>query len=709
MVTTADLTQVRPAASDAEHRPGPARAMSVLVSLPDRLIIGFLGVSLVVALSLLAEQFRPWLVLPLSAVVLIGCLAFGRRVTPQPIRVGWASAVGVGSAFIGAAVWCVAQWRHTAEMIGLDRDPAQYTLSALWLISHPSPDIAVNTKLPELAALVPGVQTDFLNGNFGAVNHVQGNDLLPGLLGVAGWLRGAAGVFHANVLIGGVALVAVYAFARRVLGPLWGLLPLIVLGVTMPLAAFSRVPYTEPTALVFVGGMLATLWAAIHERRPWLFALSGAFAGGTMIARIDGGLTVVAALAALSLLAVAASSPQRRQEGRRGLLLFAAGAAPLVAMAWLDLHEHSPQYLHSLAKQTYPLIAVMPVVAVAGWALSRWRRFAGGFSAWLVRHRKGLLVGSAVVVGLAAVAMVTRPFWMVGHHQYNHDGLDYVGSVAARQKAEGLPVDGTRSYDEMTVNWLAWYLSWPVVALGLLGAWWAAVTFVRRRDPRLLTVWAIVVVVSGFYLNNISITADQIWAARRLMPLIIPATAVGAAFAMRAVVSRLPRVRWVGAVAAVVVVALPAIFWGQLFDSREGAGEYDFLNQICQLAGSNTLIVQAGAYPITGSMLPALQELCTDSAIQVNSPTVSTLAAIRANWTGRIVVVAFFPDSVVWTTPVNGAKPLAKVVFNRWESVIAHRPQQLQLQQASAWLGTLETTGFVKPLGATPFGVITGG
>ncbi len=201
-------------------------------------------------------------------------------------------------------------------MIGLDRDPAQYTLSALYLMHHVTPDVALDPGLPALAGQVPGVLTDFLQGNSGAVNHIQGNDLLPGVLAMFGWAAGSNGVFTGNVAIGAFGLLAVYALARRILGPLWGLAPVLLLAVTMPLAAFSRMPYTEPLAMIFVCGMLVALWVAVEQHRLWLFALAGVFAGATMIARIDGGLTIVAALCALSLLAIAPVSAVRRREGR---------------------------------------------------------------------------------------------------------------------------------------------------------------------------------------------------------------------------------------------------------------------------------------------------------------------------------------------------------------------------------------------------------
>jgi len=694
------------AMTEAQSSPGgrwatvPGRLAGFLVTVPDRLMTWILTIAVVVSVALLTSEFRPILVLPAIVIALI----LTRHLVPPSPEVSRATVAGAGGALVLAMSWYMVQRGHTAQMIGLDRDPAQYTLSALYLIHHRTPDVAIDPALPALAGQIPGLLTDFLQGNSGAVNHVQGSALVPGLLALFGWAGGSSGVFGGNVAIGACGLLSVYALSRRILGPLWGLGPVLLLAVTMPLAAFSRMPYTEPIAMIFVCGMLVALWAAVESRTLWLFALAGVFAGATMIARIDGGLTIVAALAALSLLAIAPVSEARRREGRLALLVFSCGAAPAAALGWLDLFVHSPRYLAGLHAEIFPVLLLMPVILVLGIGVSLLRVVSGPVAVWMSSHRRGLAIIAGVLVVVGAIVMVSRPWWLVNHFVHNRDGLDYEGSIAARQKAEGLVVDGTRSYDEYTINWLAWYLGWVVVAAALVGALLMAVRFCRERDGRLLVVWVIPVLVALAYLTKISITPDQIWALRRLMPVVIPATAISAVFAMRAAVMALPGFRPLGVVVTLVLLLIPALNWGGLLNSREGAGQYAFVNNICSLSGDG-LVVQAGPYPIMGSELPALQQLCSDKVVSVLHPTAATLAAIKAKWTGSgpITVVTFFPDAVTWTKPVDRTKPLTKVVFSRWQSLITRRPGSADLQQASAWIGTLQPSGQVAPLNTSPF------
>jgi len=698
----AAVMMTAPTSPSAERWTGVHKwSAALLVSLPDRLMTWFLTVSAVVSLTLLIGQFRPVLVVPVAVVALI----LTRRFVPQSPEINRAAVAGAGAALLLAITWYLVQRGHTAEMIGLDRDPAQYTLSGLYLVNHPTPDVALDPALPGLAAQVPGLLTDFLQGDSGAVNHIQGNDLLPGLLAVFGWVHGTAGVLTGNVAIGSLALLSTYALSRRILGPLWGLAPMLLLAVSMPLAAFSRMPYTEPAALIFVCGMLVALWVAIGRRSARLFALSGAFAGATMIARIDGGLTMVAGLAAISLLAVAPISVIRRSEGRLAMLTFTWGALPAAALGWLDLYVHSPSYLAGLSGELYPVLAAVPVILVVGLALSLLAGFTSRIARWMGTHQQTVTVIVGGLVLLGCVVMVSRPLWLVDHFVKNRDGGDYVGAVAARQLSEGIAVDGTRSYDELTISWMAWYLSWAVVGAALIGAVLIAVRFTRRRDPQLMVMFVVPVLVGLVYLNKIAITPDQIWALRRLLPVVIPMTVIAAVFALRSVVMSLPRTpRAAGVLVVVFLMVQPASYWGPMFDSREGIGEYDLVNQICKLAGDG-LIVQAGAYPIMGSALPALQELCSNKVVSINEPTQESMAQIAANWTGKgpITVLAFFPDSVVWSTPVDSTQPLGKVIFDRWESVISRRPSNLSLQQVSFWLGTLTPSGQVKPFNTSMF------
>lgn len=331
----------------------------------------------------------------------------------------------------------------------------------------------------------------------GGVLHAQGAKLLPALLGVAGRAGGDEAALTANVVIGGIALLAVYAFARRLVGPWWGLLPLVALDASIPRVAFPRAAFTEPLALAFIFGGLSIAWAAVHRRTLLPYLLAGALIGAASLSRIDGAAVVIGLVLGLGLAAAAAVDPRRRHDLRRGLLLALSGAGAMVVLGYLDLYVHSREYLQNLAGEFRLLVmallaatAVVLVLSVGPW----W----GPLRRALLRRRRALAWVAAGLVVAAGVVLVSRPLWMSGHHFV--EGSAYAVAVAALQEREGLPVDGTRTYDEWSLIWVAWYYGWPFLGLGVAGLAVSAWRAVRRRSPGWWLVLATIATPSALYL-----------------------------------------------------------------------------------------------------------------------------------------------------------------------------------------------------------------
>jgi hypothetical protein len=335
------MTQSTASTTPAHRRRHPRPAARLLVSLPDRILVGFLAVSVVIVVALIVEQFRWWLVLPVSVFVLVLTRRWIPR-TPVPRR---AAVLGTTLAVAIAVLWCVWNVPLSSEIMGIERDPGQYTLSGLYLINHPTADIAIDESTQQLARSIPGVVVDWTGRAPAPRIHVQGTSLVPGLIGVFGWIFGPVGALHALVVVGGIGLLALYAVSRRFLGPLWGLLPCLALGLSMPMAAFSRMPYTEPASLIFGCGTMLYLWAGVERGNSRMFALAGLFAGASVIARIDGLFALVGGIVGLGAVGLFAYGPARRRQLRRWIAMFVAGGLITAAVGALDLVLHSPSYV----------------------------------------------------------------------------------------------------------------------------------------------------------------------------------------------------------------------------------------------------------------------------------------------------------------------------------------------------------------------------
>ena len=120
-----------------------------------------------------------------------------------------------------------------------------------------------------------------------------------------------------------------------------------------------------------------------------------------------------------------------------------------------------------------------------------------------------------------ALVLASRPLWM--QRNLIEPGSGQAWFIAAAQRAAGVGVDGTRSYDEMTVTWLGWYLGPLTLVLAVAGT-----ALLMRRSivgwrPEVLVLLATLGIPALLYLIRPAITPDHIWAMRRFLPAVIPA------------------------------------------------------------------------------------------------------------------------------------------------------------------------------------------
>jgi hypothetical protein len=668
-----------------------SRWARLLVELPDRLIVLFGCAVFTVGPVTTFGQFRIWLVLPIFVVLATLCW----RLVPQRVEVSTRSKTGACCAVLIAVVWVVFNAAFVSEYFILVRDPAVYTLRAIWLSHHASPNIPTEFAV-QGARGVPGAITD--TGGFfqhGSQWEPQGPSLVPALLAIGGWLAGVSGVLAANLFIGGIALLVLYAFGRRILGPIWALVPVLALATSMPMVAFSRAPYTEPTALILALGGLVLLWSALQTERILFAGAAGLILGATFLARPDGLFVVLGVTLALGVVTTCARSAARRSQLRRTTLTFLVGAGLSLALAFVDLARNSAPYEVTSWSQIKPLTELTVACAIAVVIFS-FVPIPTVVRSQLAAHRERLGRITALVVLFAFAALSLRPLYFTAH-----SAPDVVGApeIASRQAAAHLAVDGTRTYDENTLTWLSWYFSWPVVVSAGIGL--AAMTLLtwRRRDPQFAVLLGVIGVSSAMYLNRSAITPDQIWAMRRFVPIIIPiglVAAVGVPYVLwqRRQGNRV--LRRFAVLGAVFIAVVPALAWRSTLTTRQFGGARAFVANICDLvAGSNVIISDQG--PGGTIFLPALRVQCGVQAVLASVPSSAALLAIRANWGSQrgVVVISFLQNAAPWT--VVPQKPNLVGRSTVWNEPLLSRPTGAHSEAISVYVGDLRADGLVVP------------
>ncbi|NTW41586.1 MAG: hypothetical protein HGA44_17185, partial [Cellulomonadaceae bacterium] len=433
-------------------------AARLLCSAPDRIALVLFWTALVVSLTVLAGQFRPVVVAPSLIVVIIATW----RLTPSERPATTPNVLGALAAVIAACAWLIMNVPYASRFVVVTRDPGFLTLQGLWLTTHASPQIPVGSALEAQDLIADAHVWTGAFPVFDGYLYAQGAKLLPGLLALGGWFTGPPGVLAGNLVIGAVGLLAVYAFSRRLVGPWWALLPMVALGASMPMIAFSRAAYTEPLTMCLVFAGLTMSWSAFETRTWWRHALAGAMIGATALARIDGPATAIGLVAGMGLVAAAPLAWRQRSRQQAALAAAGLGAAVMVLLGYVDLRWNSPGYLADLADELTLLTVALTATAVAALVLTLPRRWNP--LRQLVLHRRSQLGWAAVAaVSLAAIVLLSRSWWLPGQH--TDIGSAYAQVVGGLQEREGLAIDPSRSYDDWSVRWLAWYYGWPMVGL----------------------------------------------------------------------------------------------------------------------------------------------------------------------------------------------------------------------------------------------------
>lgn len=681
----------------------PGRAwVRLIVDLPERVPVLVLCLAIAGVVAVLAGQFRPWVVLPLALVLAV---ASWRAVDPRPAgrRVGGRDLAPVLVLLAGIATWVAVSLRYASQYVVVSRDPGFLTLTGFWLADHPSALIPVGAGsehvVDAVAAATVSTQAAFWadQGSF----YVQGNTMLPAVLAVPGWIGGQDAVLAANIGIGAVALLAVYAAARRIAGPWWALVPVAALALSLPFLTFTRSAYTEPLTVAFGFTALALAFTAWRTGADGAHVLVGTLTGAVAATRIDGAVVVVGFVIGTTIAAVGPLGRSDRAGARRGALLGITAALAVTALGLVDVLRLSPEYVRIHTPQLTSLgVVVGLVTAVALLVLVLPSRVLRPVRLAAHRHRKGAAAACVVLAGLVAAVLLSRPWWWVGR-DIDPDG-NYGDAVRILQTAAGVAVEPDRSYDEMTLTWLSWYFGWPAVLLGLSGVVLLVWRAVARRSAGSWVVLGVVAVGVLFTTMRVSITPDQIWAVRRLLPVTIPGLlvcAVAALAALWAVPGR--RAAWrvlrrtCAAAGAVAVVLLPAGAWdGGVASVVEQSGRADQVRELCaELRSadvSRVVWVRSGAFPY----LATIRVVCDVEVIELPEPaTAATLAAVRRAWGGGAVAVAGFNPEVL--DGAGSLAPLGLVTTTTMEHTLLRPPSAVQLTESELWAGLVRTDGRV--------------
>ncbi|MCW2724356.1 MAG: hypothetical protein JWN35_1277, partial [Frankiales bacterium] len=497
--------------------------------------------------------------------------------------------------------------------------------------------------------------------------------LLPEALAVASWVGGPRALLTANALLAGFSLLAVFAFGARLVRPVWSLVAMTALAVSLPQLHFSRDTFSEiPAQLLLFAGL--TLLYDVTRRRERLRSpllpglVAGLVLGASCIARIDAFFYLVPLTVFLTVLAVAGAA--RLAAGVAGGVLVAA------ALGYVDLRAASPRYLELQAANLHLIWAALAAVVLAAVATLVWRDRALALWERLPRPALGTAAGGLIVV-LGLFAYFARPHLQTAHNI--PDGQPT--AVEALQQAEGFAVQPGRSYDELSLHWLGWYLGPVALALGILGFALLVRRALRTRDGSLpgLAFLLVFGASSLLYLWKPSIIPVQYWATRRYLPATLPGLLLCAAW--------LPNISgsWrrlrppVGVVVAVALLAAPLWFLRGHATDREYVPMLDATARICAALQPDDAVVILGRPPMSTGMPQTIGAFCHVPVAVVSDPTTNRelATAYRAAHAAgrRLVYLSPTPSTSLPDGPVAGSfRQLVDTTVSVEALSLLHRP-----------------------------------
>jgi hypothetical protein len=679
----------------------PAAAWRVVGVLPVVLPAALAGYSVVAMLALVGHVLHPALVLPVggAAALAAGWAALRLQPTDEPDRERrWAD--------LGALVLtllCLAgNVVYASQNIVVFRDPAFYALTGQHLTDATGLPIDAGA---EVFGSTPGLT--YTSNGFGLTDvpgevEAQGAHLLPALLAGAGWLTfwtDGAGLLKAAPAIGALALWAIYGFGRLLVRPALALLAVAALGVTLPQLHFSRATYTEPLAQVFVFGGLTLLWQAHVRQRDGLFALAGLVFGCVALTRIDGLLNLLALPIWATVVLVTAPVGARGRAARQVALL----AAPVVAVVLIclrDLTALSAIYWHNLRDEiatTRLLLVGLLVVGAAVVALG-WRTGLSRRLAWLPAAGAGIVL-------LAFAVLASRPLWYVGRREWEPN---FRAGIEFLQRGAGLSVDGSRTYAEISLNWIWWYTGRITLLLGvvglavltarLVGDLIAGPARVPAVPPPVLAVFLALVGTGAVYLAAPNIAPDQIWASRRLLVVVFPAVLLGAAVVIGWLLARPGWPRLVAAVLVAAVALAPLLPTRHLLRHREGVSQLGEIRAVCRALPPDAAVLTLGSLKF--GYLQTIRSYCDVPAGALAEDTPAKLAAVRAEAQrhGRQLYVMALGRTGVGavTASVNGFPPFRVTPLAKWSELLTQPASTVSNSVRTLYLGMVQPDGRVR-------------
>ena len=659
----------------------------------------------IVAVSLLLlGQFKTFLIWPLGlSAALLGAAIVYREFPRETItKAGLVASIFI---LVFTAVWAGANFKYSSQHVYTNRDPGVYAAGGVWLINHDRIQIPRTDTFEGEQEFISEASAGF---GVSTVNteeiYTQGAHLLPAFLGIAGRAGGDAFLFRSSPLFAAFALLALFGFARQLTRDKWAIIATVIFAFSLPVIYFSRDTYSEMLAATYMFSALTIFVAAVASKKRMLWALAGIATGATALTRVDAFLSMAGIILALFVYLVISEKKSRRTNAINGLIFLVATTA-ISVIGMLDLALLSSGYLRDLSRQVRMEMIVMAallttgiVAVVLSWRTKVFSRLDAMTKSWRAKW-------AAIAVVLICFVLASRPLWMISRDPKGNAPIK--NFIEAAQAAGGVPLDGYRTYAEQTVNWLVWYIGPVIVLSALIGLAIVAYRAMREKDMRWLAVLSVVFGAAVVYLNNPSITPDQIWASRRFLPVILPGVVIFGVLGL-AWLEKYKKYPWgmngkvLSAILATLAIVGPFFVSYPFLQTRTYVPELHQIKEVCANLSDKNAIIWAGGAAKT--ILQPTRNFCNlpSGGVYGDGITKEQLATVAKNLTkkGYEPIVGVFASDVaeIKGTSTSKMKAISSIVIEEYGSTFTRPPRGIVQKTIVVQMGKINPDGSISSL-----------
>ena len=583
----------------------PGRWLWVVVIVATTGLIAHTVFGLVAAM---VGGYSTWVILPMTVVATAVSLPWIIRIVPRCTATGRLQPIVMVAVAVGALVYTQ---DNVGQHVFTGRDPGSYLTTGRWLADNGELRVDVSgsvlDEVPDVSFSGPAVY-DLDDG----VIEFQFSHGASITMATAYDLGGHRAIFVSSAVIGALALLAVYLALTTVTRSPWlAVAGATGFGLSLPFLYTTRNTYSEPFVLLLLMSALAILLADGRSlRRPQL-AFVGLLLGATMLFRIDAQLYVIGLLALATVLLL------RGTKASDVAIMIGSAIIP-VTVGLIDVRMFAGDYPSDLGSKVRLLdqVTVLMVAVVAGVALYTSLRGRPRFMS-VGNPRLAVWVAASIAI-IGVLVWVGRPVLWPMYRDPNSGSARY---VAGLQESLGIDRDPSRSYSELSVKSIEWYLGAPLVVLAIAGFALIAWRLVAERDTRFVPAAVLMLVGVPLYLYDMRITPDQIWASRRLVPFVLPCFVVAATWSASRLVQAAParyaaRSGVLVVIAASLIIPVVATTWPirELADQR---GSHTAIELLCDELGDDAVVLDTGLPGTPGYFSMATRAWCGAQAAKV--------------------------------------------------------------------------------------------